>query len=382
METCQSIPKILVVDDEPQILSVMARQLRGRYAVLAAGSGALGIEALAREPDIAVVVSDMRMPRMDGREFLAKAKVTAPNAVRLLLTGQCDMPDAIGAVNEGAIFRFLEKPCPPTLLLSMLADAAAQYRLIMAERELLELTLRGSVQALCDTFAMTNPAIFGAALRVKRLAGDIVARIGGVERWEVEVAAMLCHLGAMTLPAGVYERRALREHLSPAEREMVERVPAITEQLLAPIPRLEAVREIVRHCRSDRRKVSPIPPAAHVLRAALDFDDLAALGLTPRDALVRMRAGSDLYEAEVIDALAALYSSDDERIVGLSLVQLREGMILAADLFTWGGRLLVSRGQEVTPGMLRRLENFDSTIRHQVISVMADKSYVPLRIAP
>ena len=161
-------------------------------------------------------------------------------------------------------------------------------RLLIAEQELLELTLRGALEALCDTFAMVSPTMFGAALRVKRLSRDIAARVDGVELWQVEVAAMLCDLGAMSLPA---------------EREPLARVTAISDQLLATIPRLDAVREIVRHCRSDRRMVYPIPRAAHVMRVALDFDDLETAGLTSRDAIARMRGAVELYEPDVLDAL-------------------------------------------------------------------------------
>jgi response regulator RpfG family c-di-GMP phosphodiesterase len=371
--------KILLVDDEPGVLDVTRRLIGDAYEVRTATSGLLALEMLAREPEIAIVVSDMRMPQMDGRAFLARARAAAPNAVRLLLTGECDMADAIGAINEGAIFRFLQKPCPQPLLRSMLADAAEQHRLIHAERELLEQTLRGAVKALCDTFALVNPSVFGIAMRIKRLASDIASRVGGTELWQIEIAAMLCQLGAMTLPPDIYERRARGEHLSRAESEMLERVPQITDQLLAPIPRLEPVREIVLHTRSDRRMVGAIPRGAHVLRVALDFDELETAGLTSKEAIARMRSSVGLYEPAVLEALADLYLTGKTTTVELLVAQLLEGMVLATDVLTNDGKLLISRGQEVTPGMIRRLDNFDTSIRQRKVAVVADPDCTPIR---
>ena len=103
-------PKILCVDDEPAVLEGLKMNLRRRFDVLTATSGAAALEVLEREEGIAVLMSDMRMPSMDGATLLAKARERWPFVVRLLLTGQADMNSAISAVNEGQIFRFLTKP--------------------------------------------------------------------------------------------------------------------------------------------------------------------------------------------------------------------------------------------------------------------------------
>ncbi len=90
-------------------------------------------------------MSDMRMPGMDGATVLTRARAVQPDTVRVLLTGQADMEDAVAAVNDGNIFRFLIKPCPRPVLVRALTDAVDQHRMITAERVLLERTLRGSV---------------------------------------------------------------------------------------------------------------------------------------------------------------------------------------------------------------------------------------------
>ncbi len=155
-------PAILLVDDEQAILDGLRRQLRKRFSVSTATSGAAGLDALESQ-NFAVVVSDMRMPGMDGAAFLAQVRARYPDTVRLLLTGQADTQSAISAINEGQIYRFLTKPCPPDMLLSALDSAVELHRLVTAEKELLEKTLRGTVQTLTSTLSLAHPQAFARA---------------------------------------------------------------------------------------------------------------------------------------------------------------------------------------------------------------------------
>lgn len=366
-------PKVLLVDDEQMILDGLSRTLRGSFEVRTATSGAAGLALLAAEPGFAIVMSDMRMPGMSGASFLARAAVVAPDAVRLLLTGQADMEDAIAAINEGHIFRFLRKPCPQELMRSTLAAAAEQHRLVTAERELLEETLRGAVQALCQTLALASPGVFGAATRVKRTASAVATKLGVAETWPLEVAAMVCELGAITLPAELYERRAQKEAWTPAEREMLDRIPAVTDRLLAPIPRLEPVRAIIRECHA----IAAAPPtgaaaslASRILRAAIDFDDLEA-ARSSAYAIERMRAAPAPYGAEVFEALASLFGQRDRQIVEVPVKRLHEGMVIASDIMSRSGVLLVARGHEVTPSLLDRLRNFLPSLARDTVEVFS-----------
>src|SRR3974390_429493 len=98
--------KVLCVDDEPHVLEGLSLQLGRRYEVLTAASGAKGLELLSRHENVATIISDMRMPRMDGAAFLARARLLAPHAARILLTGQTDLESAIAAVNEAQVLKF------------------------------------------------------------------------------------------------------------------------------------------------------------------------------------------------------------------------------------------------------------------------------------
>jgi DNA-binding NtrC family response regulator len=120
--------KILFVDDEPAILDGYRRLLRADYEIDTAAGGTLALEMLAKET-YAVVVVDMRMPEIDGAQLLAKIALQHPGILRIMLTGNSDMQTAVRAVNEGAVFRFLTKPCDKELLRSTIQAALVQYRL-------------------------------------------------------------------------------------------------------------------------------------------------------------------------------------------------------------------------------------------------------------
>ena len=358
--------RVLCVDDEPNVLEGLALHLRRQFEVASATSGTAGLEVLKRDPSIAVIVSDMRMPGMNGSEFLKSAREVNANAVRMLLTGQTDLDSAISAVNEGGIFRFLTKPCPSATLVSSVAAAAEQHRLITAEKVLLEQTLRGSLKTLIDVLALTNPVSFGRANRVKQLATDLAGHLGIKDRWQLEVAAMFSQLGYIILPADVAEKAYFGSALSEAEQKMVDRIPSVTEQLLGNIPRLEMVREVLVHCANPAQNKAPLEIAvrvadlAQILIAALDFDLLEAQGNSASVAVESMRGRTNRYKPAVLDALLALRGSEDKGIAvrDVPIAGLKVGMIFAADVKMVTGALVVARGYEITDSFLERIRNF------------------------
>jgi len=118
-------PRILLVDDEVMVLEALRRQLHPKFDVTTASGGAEAIQIVMRQGPFAAVVSDLRMPGMDGVALLYLIRQAAPDTVRILLSGKADVEAVSAAVNEGSIFRFLLKPCPPHVLLRAL-DAAVE----------------------------------------------------------------------------------------------------------------------------------------------------------------------------------------------------------------------------------------------------------------
>jgi response regulator RpfG family c-di-GMP phosphodiesterase len=365
-------PRILCVDDEAQILEAMTVNLGRQFSVTTAQSGAAGLERIRSESPFAVLISDMRMPGMDGATFLKQAFQVAPDTVRILLTGQADLNSAIAAVNEGQIFRFLSKPCPPPVLLKTIGAAVEQNRLVTSERVLLEQTLHGSIRALTDILALTSPEAFGRGLRVKRTVTRLAARLGLTERWPLEVAAMVCQIGCVILPPKVAEAFNLGKALTAEEREMVERVPATTKQLLGHIPRLEPVLEILGHpgarlWPSDRQSAPPLdhrttPLTVRILALALDLDGLETSGVDAGSIQKALRGRAERYDPKLLDALEAESEGVIEVTRELRIQDLTPGMSFVDDVKTAGGTLLIARGHEVTPGVLERIRNFHHSV--------------------
>jgi response regulator RpfG family c-di-GMP phosphodiesterase len=299
--------RVLCVDDEKNVLEGLHLHLRRHYDVVTAPGAEKGLEALREQGPFAIVLSDMRMPGMDGATFLGQVRRIAPETVRMLLTGQTDLTGAIAAVNEGQLFRFLIKPCPPRVLLDAFAAAAEQYYLITAERVLLEQTLHGSIAALVDVLTLASPAAFGRVTRVKRYVSEVVVHLKLDDPWRYGVAAMLSQVGCIILPQATAEKVYYGRELTPAEQEMVNRLPALAQRLVAHIPRMEAIGEMLacqqrRYDGSDRLGDLPvgehIPLGARILKIAHDFDVLITQGVSSLEALAVMRTRSALVRSQ------------------------------------------------------------------------------------
>src|SRR5262249_7877425 len=126
----------------------------------------------------AVVISDMRMPGMNGAELLGRVRTIAPDSIRMVLTGETDISSAMKAVNDGAIFRFLMKPCSEPVLRGAIEAGLRQYELQNVERNLLENTLNGSIKVLAEVLSLVNPAAFGRSMRVRRYVRHVTTTLG------------------------------------------------------------------------------------------------------------------------------------------------------------------------------------------------------------
>ena len=372
----QTAKKILLVDDEPKVLSGLERQLARAYPVVTAPGPNEGLIAFGDGSDFAVVVADMRMPGMNGVEFLARIKEVEPDVVRMMLTGNADQATAVEAINEGSIFRFLSKPCPPEKLTDAISAGLRQHQLITSERELLEKTLHGSIKVLTEILAMAEPKAFGQA----ELMRDNIRRLAKAlklnKTWELEVAAMLAEIGSLTIPPEVMLRARMGYQLTSREQEILQRVPAIGGGLLAQIPRLEEVARIIacQHKRfdgsgfpADDLKGEAIPIGARMLRALSDLADLERKGKTRASALEVMRTRQGWYDPQIVEALsspilAATLDQDTpaKPTLAVTLPQLRVGQVLSADVLGHDGIMIVCAGTKITPGLMERLKNFSA----------------------
>jgi ActR/RegA family two-component response regulator len=374
--------RILFVDDDTHALRGFERTMHRHFEVEVAPGAREGLELIElQDKPFAAVVADMNMPGLHGIKFLQRVERISPDSVRLMLTGHPDVATAMKAVNDGHIFRFLTKPCPPSVLRKALQDAVEVYQRRETERELLEHTFKGAIKVLSDVLAVSNPTAFGRSQRVHRLVVQLYEAMERPLGWEVEVAVMLSQLGCITVPQETLEKSVNGEHLYWEERRMLRRHPRVAYDLLAPIPRLEKVREIIRwqapdsldepppgedqqDDQADREEESgdqrpEVPFASKVLNLALDFDSLESGGLVRQKVLEAILERRGRYDPEVTSALRRIFS---EAVTAMSqalfIRDLRTGMILSEGVTTRDGLLIVARGTEVSPALLEKLRTW------------------------
>lgn len=359
---------ILLVDDEIAILDGLRRQLRKKFTVQIANSGAEALELMKSE-SFAVVVSDMRMPQMNGATFLAHVRSQYPSTIRILLTGEADTQSAIAAVNEGQIYRFLTKPCPPEVLLEEIGNAVELNRLMTVEKELLSTTLRRTVEALMATLSLAQPVAFGRAVRISRTVKELAEALHVDDAWELEVTAMLSHLGAVTLPPNVLAKLDAGLPLNEEEAAMANRVPEVSRKLVSAIPRLEGVADAIgwQRARYDGRASAPgtprgadLPLGARILRVAVDLDAGTSQRPSVFDTLAAMSADAGAYDPRVLDALLGFHGTPETQGEPreIDIDDLEPDMVIFDDIHTSDGLLLVSRGTVVTDPLIMRLENY------------------------
>jgi response regulator RpfG family c-di-GMP phosphodiesterase len=382
MSSNATAPSILCVDDEPRVLDGLKLTLRHGFKVATASSGAQGLAMLQEMDGAAVVISDMRMPVMDGATFLTRVRKCWPDATRLLLTGETGRDAAVAAVNEGQIFRFLTKPCAPEKLLAAVEAAVRQHQLVTAEKMLLQQTVLGSIRALVDVLGIVNPIAFGRGSRIKRLAMQLAEQAGLPSSWELEAAALLSQIGYVSLPVELVEKAVNGESLNSDEVLLLGETPKVTQGILARIPRLENVAAILAHASQPDGSKEPRDPGvaanATVLKIVLEFDALTSRGENADTAIATLRARSGPKNAAMLAHLAALQGAADSG-PQLREIRLREvvpGMVLMDDLRTDLGTLLVSRGYEISQSFIDRMRNFGPGLLEERVRVQVNRTAV------
>ena len=383
--------RVLIVDDDSNILAAYTRQLRKQFSLFTAQGGAHALELVKHEGPFAVVVSDMQMPVMNGVELLRRFAQLTPDCVRMMLTGNADQQTAVRAVNDGHIFRFLTKPCPPEALAAAIDAGLAQYALVTAERELLEKTLAGSVKVLVDVLSLVDPEAFSRTRLLRELSGEIAGQLGHQGFWQLDMAAMLSPIGRITLPPEVTAKLRSGHRLDHDEQAMVARVPEISRDLIANIPRLQEVSEIIYYQGKgydgsgfpEQPIAGPdIPLGARILRLASDLVAACAGQPCSRAAVRALGASAPRYDPAALAAVQALYLGDgDEQTeaeplvepVPLPVSRLRSGDMLTSNIETQANQLILAAGAELTQALVEKLRNLHK-LRHlkEPIYVMRD----------
>ncbi|KRB79535.1 HD domain-containing phosphohydrolase [Noviherbaspirillum sp. Root189] len=412
---------ILCVDDEPNILSSLRRLFRPQgYEVLTEVSGHAGLKVLESQP-VDVIISDMRMPEMDGAQFLERVRARWPDTLRLLLTGYADIQLIIGAINRGEIYRYITKPWDDNDILLVVRHAlerkaleqekqrletltqlqneelrnlnaglenkvalrtAALNRLhdeLLASNEKLKTSFLTSIKVFSNLIEMRGANLAGHSRRVADLARRIAVRVGldARETQEVFIAGLLHNIGKigfsdalLTMPVSMMNGDNLGQY---------RKYPVRGEQLLMPLEDLRDAAKIVRSHQErfdgegfpDRLSGFDIPIGARVLALASDYDNLQIGTLSQRflrpdqAAALVIESRGKRYDAAVVaaflDVINGVTGVDSMQGKPLSVPELQPGMVTARDIVTKDGSLLLSADHVLSERLIRQIADFEQS---------------------
>lgn len=366
--------KVLFVDDDVNLLAALGRTFRDRFPFETAASGEEALALLGADAAYGVVVVDMNMPGMNGIELLERMQRVSPHAVSLMLTGNADQRTAVDCVNRGRVFRFINKPCPPDVLVPAIDAALQHHELKRTERELLEGTLTGCVKLLTDVLGTVAAGALGRGQRLRLAIGQF-ARHRTIEPvWECEVAALLSEIGYAAVPPSISQKLADGEPLTLAEEAIARRVPQIGRDLLAEIPRFSGVADAVLYQKkhfdgtgypSDDVAGEDIPVAARLIRLFSDRLELENDGVVKDQARTELEQRKGFYDPHLLDACFSEFPTflpnaiaGDRPVGSVSVKQLVAGQVVVTDVCAPNGVVLVGAGHTLTPTVIERINNF------------------------
>ncbi len=432
-DTQESPATLLFVDDESNILSSLKRLFRPLgYRIFTAEGGAQGLEIMASEA-IDLVVSDMRMPEMNGAQFLEKVREQWPDTVRILLTGYAEIGATIDAINKGQIYRYVSKPWEDNDITLIVRHALQQKMLereklrlevltrrqneelkdlnahleekVLARTQALQQTMQSldtaheklkksfitSVRVFSNLIEMRNPAKAGHSRRVAELARTLAQNMAmnATEIQDVFIAGLLLDIGSIGLPDRLLDRQF--HSLNVADRTEVAKFPIKGEMALMALEQLQGAAKLIRNHRErfdgmgypDHLSGLSISLGARILSAVTDYDT-ALMGagfvkpLKPAEAALLMQDGrGNRYDPAVVDALLSATGQTQSAgalEVALRAGQLIAGMVLARDLIAKNGEMLLARESELNPGLIEQIIGFERLDGHPLtIYVLAKK---------
>ncbi len=401
---------LLCVDDEANILSALKRLFRTQgYNILTATSGKEGLELLERE-QVDLVISDMRMPEMNGAQFLEQARARWPNTVRLLLTGYAEMSATVDAINKGGIYRYISKPWEDTDMVVLVREALERLQLEREKRRLEALTQRQneelkelnasleekvkartaelseaneklkkgfitSVQVFSNLIELRGGAVAGHSRKVAELTRNLARSLGlpQAEVQDVFLAALLHDIGKIGLPDKVLQKPFAG--LGTEGRAEVMKHPLMGQAALMALDQLKVPAKLIRshHERfdglgyPDRLAGEAIPLGARILAVANDFDaaqrgTLLNSRLNESDALAYIKDGrGKRYDPVVANAFLVLMGAAGADGAKVSEITSQAGLLAAQP----GG--VPRKTSQLTPGMMLTQDLFS----HEGVMLLA-----------
>ncbi len=361
--------KILVIDDNQKNLDLAEDILSDEgYNVFLAENGEVGLQ-LAQEQQPDVILLDIMMPGIDGFEVCRRLKTPGSGleAIKvIMLTAKDSADDVVKGLSCGAE-DYVPKPYKSVELLARVKTQLELRNTQKNIQKLLEETLSGSIKVLTDILALVNPTAFSRAARMKRYVRHIAKQCKLSDIWQYELAAMLSHIGCVTLPQDIIEKIYAGQELSKEEQKMFSSHPSIGKELLAKIPRLENVSDMIAIQQEPfSRKHSIEEPCnrdiaalgGQILKVAIDYDSLTIHGIPHKKALEKLRSKPHVYNPKIVATLDSLLDFHVEmEVKTIQIDKLYHGIILDED-FLVDGVLVLAKGLELTFPVMERLRRF------------------------
>ncbi|ELP31114.1 response regulator [Rhodopirellula baltica] len=353
--------RILLVDDDYSLLNTLKRNLSFDFEVTTCESGPEALACIKKSDPFSVIMVDMRMPGMEGTEVIQKARLISPNSVYLMLTGNQDLTTAMEAVNEGQVFRFLNKPCQMSDIKAAINAGIKQYDLVTSKEELLKKTFAGAISVLVEIIEYVDDPLVNTD-DILKSAEALLAESKIASDWRIPLTARLMVAGIPLLNLDQRETLAKAAITSDEHRSIVKEVFSISSQLIKQIPRLEPVAELL-----DRMGTTEVTNA----KCTNDDDKIAQVILLSyyQSLLQRRGEAGDVAFSEIEDRFPDLDNQLTEHvrqtndaqpqstIESIATSELLTGMTVAEDVRMANGLLLIASGRKLSPPMVTRLRN-------------------------
>lgn len=367
--------RVLFVDDDPMLLSSMERCLGDDFDLSTALSGPDALRAIEHNPMFGVIISDMRMPVMDGVEFLQRAGSLSPHSVLMMLTGNQDVQTAARAVNEGRVANFINKPCDPRDIAAAIRAGLNRFDLEESERELLSKTLSGAVEIMTDVMETLQPKLIGRAAHADELVEQLRARLNIAPQWEYKLASKLSLVGYALAP----------EAPSFSPPESTGAVGEITARMIDRIPRLSRVAQIVQATSSSDGWIENteatedqaiVSVGAALLRLAQLIEGYSYDGVDAQEAHDKIQSLMPRLSADARAHAMDLYPGDfSTQGVEVPIECLLPGMILQEDLARPDGVALISEGRRLTQNHIDKLQSDERVCIEGGSALITSESY-------
>lgn len=359
-------PRILFVDDDQMLLSSMERCLGLEFDLVTAISGLEALKKIEEQPTFPVVVCDMRMPVMDGLQFIERARELSKRSVFLMLTGNQDVQTAVRAVNEGQVYRFLNKPCDPEEIAFAIRLGLQQYELEDRERDLLNKTFVGAVGIFGDVMETLQPELLGRTADTEQFVELLREQISAPPRWEFKIASKLALLGVALQRGSCTAKPTSQEGLAHLSR-----VCETSAKMVEKIPRMDLVAQIIRLVPVTDADLDTVEPRGEGDVARLGAALLRVGNLV--EGMVHFGVDSDTATADIQSLLPGIYppllkaakavypENSAPSGVSVEVEDLKPGMVLQEDLYGAGGATLLRAGRHLSETHIAKLHAENQT---------------------